>query len=61
MRGRLVREPAFADRVRRRARELGLGDRVRFPGALTGEELDSAYGAADLLVLASRAETYGWW
>ena len=57
--GSLVRAPAFADRVRRRARELGLGDRVRFPGALTGEELDSAYGAADLLVLASHAETYG--
>ncbi len=57
--GSLVRDPAFADRVRRRARELGLGDRVRFPGALTGEELDSAYGAADLLVLASHAETYG--
>ena len=57
--GSLVRDPAFADGVRRRARELGLGDRVHFPGAFTGEELDRAYEAADLLVLASHAETYG--
>jgi len=57
--GSLVRDPAFAEGVRRRARELGLGDRVRFPGALTGQELDRAYASADLLVLASRAETYG--
>jgi glycosyltransferase involved in cell wall biosynthesis len=57
--GSLVRAPAFADEVRRRARELGLGQRVRFPGALTGAQLDRAYAAADVLVLASRAETYG--
>jgi glycosyltransferase involved in cell wall biosynthesis len=57
--GSLVRNPAFADRVRRRARDSGLGDRVRFPGPLTGPELDRAYAAADLLVLPSRAETYG--
>ena len=37
----------------------GLGDRVRFPGPRTGAELDRAYAAADLLVLASHAETYG--
>jgi len=57
--GSLVRAPAFAEGVRRRAQELGLGDRVRFSGALTGRELDRAYAAADLLVLASRGETYG--
>ena len=57
--GSLVRDPAFADGVRRRARNNGLGDRVRFPGSLVGPELDRAYAAADLLVLASRAETYG--
>jgi glycosyltransferase involved in cell wall biosynthesis len=55
--GSLVRDPEFADGVRRRA--TGLGDRVSFPGARTGAELDRAYAAADLLVLASRAETYG--
>ena len=57
--GSLVRDPAFADGVRRRARTGGLGGRVRFPGPCTGQELDRAYAAADLLVLASHAETYG--
>ena len=57
--GSLDRDPAFADGVRRRARDSGLGDRVRFPGPRTGPELDRAYAAADLLVLASHAETYG--
>ena len=53
--GSLDRDPACADRVR----DHGLGDRVGFTGARTGRELDRAYAAADLLVLASRAETYG--
>jgi glycosyltransferase involved in cell wall biosynthesis len=57
--GSLDRDPAFAAGVRRRARDSGLGDRVRFPGPRTGAELDGAYAAADLLVLASHAETYG--
>jgi glycosyltransferase involved in cell wall biosynthesis len=57
--GSLDREPAFVDGLRRRALEGGLGDRVSFAGPLTGADLDRAYAAADLLVLASRAETYG--
>ena len=58
--GSLDRDPAFVDGVlRRRAVDGGLGDRVRFPGPRTGAELDRSYAAADLLVLASRAETYG--
>jgi glycosyltransferase involved in cell wall biosynthesis len=57
--GSLVCDPPFADGVRRRARDRGLDGRVRFPGALTGQELDRAYAAADVLVLASHAETYG--
>jgi len=57
--GSLRRDAAFADAVRRRARDRGLGDRVRFPGPRTGPELDRAYAAADVLVLASHAETYG--
>lgn len=40
------------------AREVGVGDRVRFVGALRQEELRSYYGAADALVLASSRE--GW-
>ena len=57
--GSLDRDPAFADGVRRARGSSGLGDRVRFPGPRTGPELDRAYAAADLLVLASHAETYG--
>jgi glycosyltransferase involved in cell wall biosynthesis len=40
------------------AREAGVGDRVRFVGALAQEELRNYYGAADALVLASSRE--GW-
>jgi glycosyltransferase involved in cell wall biosynthesis len=57
--GSLDRDPAFADGVRRRARDGGLFDRVHFTGPCTGHDLDRAYAAADLLVLASHAETYG--
>jgi glycosyltransferase involved in cell wall biosynthesis len=57
--GSLDRDPAFADRVQRASREKGLSERVRFPGPRTGPELERAYAGADLLVLASRAETYG--
>ena len=56
--GSLARDPAFADGVRGRAR-AALADRVRFTGPLADPELDRAYAAADLLVLPSRAETYG--
>jgi glycosyltransferase involved in cell wall biosynthesis len=55
--GSLDRDPVFADAVRHRAQ--GLDGRVRFPGPRTGAELDGAYASADLLVLPSRAETYG--
>ena len=51
--GSLDRDPAFADALRRR------GGRVRFVGPQVGPELDRAYAAVDLLVLASHAETYG--
>ncbi len=57
--GSLDRDPGFVERLCRRSLDDGLGDRVRFWGSRTGAELDSIYAAADLLVLASRAETYG--
>src|SRR4029079_17534228 len=57
--GSLDRDPECAGDVRRRAQDRGLGDRVRFAGPRTGAELDRAYAGADLLVLASHAETYG--
>jgi glycosyltransferase involved in cell wall biosynthesis len=57
--GSLDREPAFVERVRRRSSDAGLDDRVSFPGPRTGADLDRSYAAADLMVLASRGETYG--
>jgi glycosyltransferase involved in cell wall biosynthesis len=57
--GSLDRDPAFAEALRGRARQRGLGARVEFAGTRTGTELDRSYAAADLIVLASRAETYG--
>ena len=53
------RDPTFVNALRRRAVELGVADRVSFPGTATGVDLDRVYDAADLLVSASRAETYG--
>ncbi len=35
------------------------GDRIRFTGPRTGDDLARSYADADLLVLPSRAETYG--
>lgn len=57
--GTLDRDPEFVTRLRRAAGAKGIGDRVRFTGPLTGATLDAEYAAADALVLASRAETYG--
>jgi glycosyltransferase involved in cell wall biosynthesis len=57
--GSVDRDPAFAERVRRRSLTGKLGDRVSFTGPRTGAELDCSYAAADLVVLASRAETFG--
>ena len=57
--GSLDRDPAFVDDLRRRALKGGLDDRLHFAGPRTGADLNRSYGAADLMVLASRAETYG--
>ncbi len=57
--GSLERDPGFVETLRRRSLELGLADRVCFAGPATGVDLDHAYDAADVVVLASRAETYG--
>ena len=51
--------PGTSRRSRGAVAAHGLDDRVRFAGPLTGAALDAAYAAADLLVLPSRAETYG--
>ena len=52
--GSLTREPDFVAALRTR-----LDDRIGLAGALTGPELAAAYAGADLLVSASRGETYG--
>ncbi|MPZ61019.1 MAG: glycosyltransferase [Propionibacteriales bacterium] len=57
--GSLNRDPGFVDRLHKQARKDGVSDRVRFTGPLTGAALDTAYTAADVLVLASRRESYG--
>ena len=57
--GSLDRDPGFVDLLRRQARADGIEQRVHFAGPRTGGDLDTAYASADLLVLASHAETYG--
>ncbi|OLB81765.1 MAG: glycosyl transferase [Actinobacteria bacterium 13_2_20CM_2_71_6] len=57
--GSLGRDPGFVDQLRRQVRGYGLADRVHLVGPRTGDQLAAAYAAADLLVLASRGETYG--
>jgi glycosyltransferase involved in cell wall biosynthesis len=56
--GSVDQDPGFVDRLGRQARDGGIGDRVSFTGPRTGADLDVAYAAADLLVLASHGETY---
>lgn len=53
------REGGYAARIREMIAAGGLADRVRLVGPLSGEPLEAEYAAADLLVLPSRAETYG--
>ena len=57
--GGLDRDPTFVAALRRHLRSAGLDRRVSLPGPLTAAALDRRYAAADALVLASRAETYG--
>ena len=57
--GALDLDPAFTRGLRERADAGGIADRVHFPGALEAAELSARYGAADVLVFASRSETYG--
>lgn len=52
--GSLTREPDFVAALRTR-----LDDRIRLAGTLAGPQLAAAYAGTDLLVSASRGETYG--
>ena len=57
--GSVKRDSGFAEALRRRILEEGLEGRMRLTGPRTGVELERTYATADLLVLPSRAETYG--
>jgi glycosyltransferase involved in cell wall biosynthesis len=57
--GPLDRNPPFVTSLARAADKHGISDRLCFTGTRVGAELDQAYAAADLVVLASRGESYG--
>jgi glycosyltransferase involved in cell wall biosynthesis len=57
--GSQVIDRPWVERLRRQAETAGIAHRVRFVGPLARAELARRYAAADLLVHASRAETYG--
>jgi glycosyltransferase involved in cell wall biosynthesis len=57
--GTLNRDPAFVGELRRQCQVAGIAERISFVGPCTGDELQARYAAADLVVLPSRAETYG--
>ena len=52
-------DPTFLRRVLRHTAESGIADRVRFVGPLGANDLNRVYAESDVLVLASRLETYG--
>jgi glycosyltransferase involved in cell wall biosynthesis len=57
--GPVRRDPVHVAAVRAALVRHGLDARVRMTGPKMGTALDAAYAAADLLVVPSRAETYG--
>jgi glycosyltransferase involved in cell wall biosynthesis len=54
-----LRDPAYVAAVRAAVHRHGFDGRVHLTGPLTRPALDAAYAAAGLLVVPSRAETYG--
>jgi glycosyltransferase involved in cell wall biosynthesis len=52
-------DPACADNLRVLAGELGIADKVRFRGELTGVPLAELWDSADLFALATRYEGFG--
>ena len=57
--GALDLDEDFVDELHKAAADSGIGERVAFAGALPHDDVRAAYAAADLVVLPSRAETYG--
>ncbi|WP_457972584.1 glycosyltransferase family 4 protein [Arthrobacter sp. D1-17] len=52
-------DPDYAGAVRAACKELGLQDRVRIAGEVTGQALDKEWHAADLSLLVSKVEAFG--
>lgn len=57
--GPLDREPGVLRALERRAGVAGIAGRLRLTGPRTGADLQLEYRDADLLLVPSRAETYG--
>jgi glycosyltransferase involved in cell wall biosynthesis len=57
--GGLGHDPEYVAALRELIAEHGLQDRLQLAGPQAGAELDASYARADLMVLASYAETYG--
>jgi glycosyltransferase involved in cell wall biosynthesis len=52
-------DPSYAAQLAVLAEELGIGGRLWFAGTRAGEGLAASYAAADVVVLATRVESYG--
>ncbi|GGX91348.1 glycosyltransferase family 4 protein [Streptomyces anandii] len=57
--GGLTQDPGYVARLRALIGKHGLQDRFHLAGPRAGADLDATYATADLMVLASYAETYG--
>ena len=57
--GGLGHDPEYVAGLRTLISERGLQDRLHLAGPQSGATLDASYASADLMVLASYAETYG--
>ena len=55
----MERDPEFVAGLFRVRGPAGIGDRLRLVGTATRAEVDTHFRRSDLLVLPSRAETYG--
>ncbi|KUN07250.1 glycosyltransferase family 4 protein [Streptomyces canus] len=57
--GGITQDPEYVASLRMLIKKYGLQDRLHLAGPQAGAELDASYAAADLMILASYAETYG--
>ncbi|MCB2198696.1 glycosyltransferase family 4 protein [bacterium] len=57
--GRTDLEPAYAERVRQKIEQSGVGDRVTLHGPLEGDQLAEEYRRADFFAMPSSYEGFG--